>query len=180
MISFHSCIQQKVPSSATISAFGKFASFPRRFIWHSENTGGFLHHSYQQIVNVILELTDVAVLLLELLLVFHQLLQDLLVSEVSVPCSGIERISFLQVIQKNTRFNEVFPEKLIVIAFYVSLDMKSKFFQQHLCLLQCFSLQHPHWSRQLEMGEHFPLCHLRKKFSQWGGHTASVSELVTI
>lgn len=33
-----------------------------------------------------------------------------------------------------------------------SLDVKINFFQQHLCLLQCFSLQHSHWSRQLEMG----------------------------
>lgn len=33
-----------------------------------------------------------------------------------------------------------------------SPDMKSNFFQQHLRLQQCFSLLHPHWSRQLEVG----------------------------
>lgn len=100
-----------------------------------------------------------AVLLLQLLLVFHQLLQNLLVSEVSVSCSGIKRISFLQVkCRKTPDFIKQFsvPRKLVGCCFLcfscASLDMKSNFFQQHLCLLQCFSLPHPHWSRQLEMG----------------------------
>lgn len=48
------------------------------------------------------------------------------------------------------------PRKLIGYCFLCfsrdSLDMKNNFFQQHLCLLQQFSLQHPHWRRQLETG----------------------------
>lgn len=182
-------IQQEVPSSTAISAFGKFASFPRRFIWHSENTGGFLHHSYQEIVNVILQLTNVAVLLLQLLLVFHQLLQNLLISEVSVSCSGIKRISFLQVsIEKHQILlsSSVFPQNWLVIAFYVShvhlLTCKAVSFSNTSVCCSAFPSHTPPEQRTgdgLPMDENFPFCHLRKK-SQWGGHAASVSELVTI
>lgn len=56
-----------------------------------------------------------------------------------------------------------------------SPDMKSNFFQQHLCLLQRFSFHittgADNWRWAAQLGEHFPLCHLRKTSSQWAGHT---------
>lgn len=105
VISFHYRIQLKVPPSVTILAFGELASFSRRFIWHSENTGCFFHHSYKKIINVILKFTNMGVLLLKLLFVFQQLLQNLFVGEVPVSGSGVKRISILQVGWKKTKQN---------------------------------------------------------------------------
>lgn len=106
VISFHYRIQLKVPPSVTILAFGELASFSRRFIWHSENTGCFFHHSYKKIINVILKFTNMGVLLLKLLFVFQQLLQNLFVGEVPVSGSGVKRISILQVGWKKTKQNK--------------------------------------------------------------------------
>lgn len=75
---------------------GEFASFPGRFVGHSENTGCFLHDPYEEVVNVVLQFPDVRVFPPEELLVFHQLLEHLLVGQATVPCSGIKRVAVLE------------------------------------------------------------------------------------
>ena len=134
MISFHYCSQQKVPSSISILAFGKFAGFSRRFIWHSENTRCFFHDSYKKIINVILKFTNMGVLLLKLLFMFHQLLQNLFISKVTVSCSGVKRISILQISIKKPPDFIIFFIIIILLLFVQCSDQING-----LLLFICFS-----------------------------------------
>lgn len=53
---------------------GELASFPGRFVRHSENAGRFFHHPHEEVVDVVLQLPDVGILSPKELSVSHQLL----------------------------------------------------------------------------------------------------------
>lgn len=50
---------------------GKFASFPGRFVRHSEDTGCLLHDPHEEVVDVVLEFPDVGVFPPKELFVLH-------------------------------------------------------------------------------------------------------------
>ena len=88
---------------------GEFASFPGRFVGHSEDTGRFLHHPDEEVVDVVLQLPDVRVLPPQELFVLHQLLQYLLIGQAAIACRGIEGVALLDQ-DEDGHFNRVSEE----------------------------------------------------------------------
>lgn len=83
-------------STTGLLTVGEFASFPGWFVWHSEDTGCLLHDPHEEVVDVVLEFPDVGVFPPKELFVLHQLLQDLLVGQTTIPCGGIKRVVVLK------------------------------------------------------------------------------------